>query len=586
MNQRARVANWILMVAIAVPFVVLATFYSLHTPAWETPDEYWHFAYAAYLRETHSIPVTGVTQIASAQHPPLYYALISVLTSPFDLSGWTELQFNPNFMHHGGSDINAAVHTSNETFPYHGTTLALHAGRLVSVAIGTATVLLVLLTGWLIFPQARAIGFLAAALVAFNPQFLFISSSVNPDNLLAMAIAGMLWQIVRTLPRPDSLLDWLYVGIWIAVGTLTKVNGLLFAVIAASMLGICAWRSRSWSLLLRGGIALLIPIATLTGWWFVRNQILYGDPTGWSAYTHFATNILRETPVTFADLREFFAIQLRSYWGVFGWLNVEAPKWFYNSIKVLYAAAAAGLLVFAIRDLGKTTENQRLSLTAGGLMILAHEAYMVRYLVYFGGAWNQGRYIFPLLSPIALFLSLGLLSLVPRRFSPAMAGSITCVLLGVAIYMPLAVITPAYDIVPEPKWTLWSAQHRTGYEFGEMIALPKYEVHTKQDQVDLRLFWRALRTPDFDYTAFVHVLDREGNIVAQLDRVPGESRQFLPSSWAPGDIVADFREVPVAGDAKPAQIRLGFYNWETGERLPVTEGGQLIGDSVLLEVEQ
>ena len=104
-------------------------------------------------------------------------------------------------MHHEGTEVNYARHGSSETFPYENWALALHVARLASVAMGAATVLLVLLTGWLIFPQKPAIGFLAGALAAFNPQFLFIGSAVSPDNLLTLAIAGMLWQLTRTLRR-------------------------------------------------------------------------------------------------------------------------------------------------------------------------------------------------------------------------------------------------------------------------------------------------------------------------------------------------------------------------------------------------
>ena len=51
--------NRALTVALVASFAILATVYSMVTPAWETPDEYWHFAYSAHIRETGTLPVTA-----------------------------------------------------------------------------------------------------------------------------------------------------------------------------------------------------------------------------------------------------------------------------------------------------------------------------------------------------------------------------------------------------------------------------------------------------------------------------------------------------------------------------------------------
>ena len=161
--------------------------------------------------------------------------------------------------------------------------MALHLARLASVAMGAATVLLVLLTGWLIFPQKPAIGLLSAALVAFNPQFLFISSAVSPDNLLTLAITGMLWQLTRALRAPERLLNWLLIGVWIAVAALAKVNGLLFVGIAGTDADHLRMACALMGIAIEGGLGMSLPIVTATSWWFVRNQTVYGDPLGWRA---------------------------------------------------------------------------------------------------------------------------------------------------------------------------------------------------------------------------------------------------------------------------------------------------------------
>ena len=181
-------------------------------------------------------------------------------------------------------------------------------------------------------------------------------------------------------------------------------------------------------------------------------------------------------------------------------------------------------------------------------------------------------------------MSLGILTLAPTRYAKHVSGAIAAGMLAVAIYMPFQVIAPAYEMAPLPRWALRSAAHKTGYQFGDMIALPGYDIRTEEGQVFVDLYWQALDSPDFDYTAFVHVLDEDGLTIAQLDRVPGEPEGFAPRSWATGDIVADGRAIPIpaGADSAPSQVRLGFYNWETGERLPVTLHGEPAGDSVVI----
>ena len=135
-SQILRHKSWVtsdsrpIMAAIVLSFVVLATVYSVATPAWETPDEFWHVAYAAHMRETGALPVIGVTPIASSQHPPLYYLLVAGLTLPVDISRLhTDFEVNPRFVHHGGMEVNYARHGSSETFPYENFwALALHSG--------------------------------------------------------------------------------------------------------------------------------------------------------------------------------------------------------------------------------------------------------------------------------------------------------------------------------------------------------------------------------------------------------------------------------------------------------------------------
>jgi len=83
----------------------------------------------------------------------------------------------------------------------------------------------------------------------------------------------------------------------------------------------------------------------------------------------------------------------------------------------------------------------------------------------------------------------------------------------------------------------------------------------------ITLYWRALKETDTDYTTFVHVLDADGNIIAQHDSQP-RGGSYPTSMWAQGEYIADTIRIPTAGRA----IEIGWYVAETGERLTTTEG--------------
>lgn len=84
----------------------------------------------------------------------------------------------------------------------------------------------------------------------------------------------------------------------------------------------------------------------------------------------------------------------------------------------------------------------------------------------------------------------------------------------------------------------------------------------------LTLYWRAVGPTRADLTVFVHLVDAEGQTVAQADGPPAGGAQ--PSSgWVPGEIVIDARMIDLPADLAPGAYRLhvGFYDPATLQRL-------------------
>lgn len=133
-------------------------------------------------------------------------------------------------------------------------------------------------------------------------------------------------------------------------------------------------------------------------------------------------------------------------------------------------------------------------------------------------------------------------------------------------------IAVALDAVFTPGIRLW------GMEPGDVRL-------NKGDTLDFSLIWQTDSETDQPVTAFVHLVDDQGHIVAQLDRWPGG----LPSNiWSAGQVIIDRYELPLDPEIQPGvyQIVVGLYTAENGVRLPVSDanGRPLLDDSVRLPI--
>ena len=72
-------------------------------------------------------------------------------------------------------------------------------------------------------------------------------------------------------------------------------------------------------------------------------------------------------------------------------------------------------------------------------------------------------------------------------------------------------------------------------------------------------------------TAFVHLLNSEGRVVAQEDHVPQRGERPT-SGWLPGEVVADRYDLSLRADLTPGTyvLEIGLY-WADGRRLRVSE---------------
>lgn len=566
-------------------YLLVSLFYNATTPLWETPDEVGHFGYILHLVQHKALPRMEPGHLGESHQPPLYYLLGALFVAPVDLSDPTGIwQPNPRFVWSGGgNEPNIGLHSEEEyRWPYRGWALALRLVRFFSSLLGTGTVLLTYSVAWRVFGE-RTLSALAACAVAFNPQFLFITASANNDNLLTFATTGLLWHSLDlqqriTQGRPVSPLRWLGLGGWVWAIVLTKLLGLAIVGVALLSMLLVGWRRGQLRQTVRGmSLALLLALLG-TSWWWLRNWHLYGDPLGWRMYQQvFAVN-LRGAPMALSDYPALFRTQYRSFWGVFGWMTVYAPPWFYQATAYAGLLAVSGWVVGILRK--QALRYHRDGLLFLLLALVAHEGFLLAIAQRANESMWQGRYLFYAIAPIAVFLSGGWAGWFPQRARPILVGTIGLLGLGVSLFLAKGVIWKAYRPPISPERV--SIPNPTSIQFGDLFRLLGYDVRERPGQVEVVLYWEALRQPDFDYSVFVHLM-ADGNLVGQRDHPPGSDRARPPTTWQPGELVVDPHPVSVPLHfSGRVEVRVGVYNWMTGERLPVMENAQPVGDWVLL----
>lgn len=91
----------------------------------------------------------------------------------------------------------------------------------------------------------------------------------------------------------------------------------------------------------------------------------------------------------------------------------------------------------------------------------------------------------------------------------------------------------------------------------------------------LTLYWQVETAVATDYTVFIHLLDAEGHLMAGNDGQPFGG-VYPTSFWSPGEILADAHPWQLNLLPGTYEIRVGLYQLETGQRLPLATSGDSI----------
>jgi 4-amino-4-deoxy-L-arabinose transferase-like glycosyltransferase len=590
----------ILLVGI---YLILGAAYGLVNPLLESPDEALYYENIRFLADERRLPVLQEGELSKGHHPPLYFALGALLTGWVPNEHFEILVTNNNpfwayrLWEPGVDNKSLYLHDpSLEGWPFQDVALGVRLMRLFSLLLGAGTIVVVYLITGELFPEEPYLAAGAAALVAFNPMFLYIQSSVHNDALVNLLGALTIYGLVRYWLYGPTVGRAAFLGIVCGLGIMTKITFLFLGPAVALVLILRSWLRRRqtprwWLELVEMGAISTSLVLLFSGWWFVRNQLVYGDPTSMNRQAD-VWGVREGAPNIPAAARELGFLR-DSFWGVFGYGQIPMPRWIYGVLWVLVLLAVAGVFLWTVRAWRRGWQYR----TAAGLLALLLVAPLTGLVATFArmtvsATANFGRYLFLSYGVIAPVLALGITEWPPQRARRLATGILTLAMLILGIGALVAVLAPAYA----PPSTYASAAevnipYRLDAEYPGLARLLGYDITSQTvgpgDEIEVTLFWEVTGDTDENYVQFVQLVADQDVRVGGRDTHGGLGR-YPTSRWQPGQVLADPIPVPIDWDAEsrlrrpaPTGLRLDMGLHANGQRLQTSDGRDTISAGLI-----
>jgi 4-amino-4-deoxy-L-arabinose transferase-like glycosyltransferase len=401
-----------LLALITLAYLGIAALYAVKTPAWQIPDEPAHYNYIGQVATNGCCPVLHMgawdnaylDRIKDAKfnpdtfqgrfdtiqyenhQPPLYYLLISPL--------YTVSEGNLTIL------------------------------RLFSALIGAGVVIVAWAVVRITFPRQPWLALATAAFVAFLPQHVAMMAGVENDGLAELIVGFTL--LMGILYLDGRGIHPLSLGVLLGLGFLTKLTVYLPVLAIVGLVVLLRARRERWRFrrLVRQSAWILIPALVLGGLWWVRNVSIYGDLADFMGQkTHDSIVVGQPQPADYIAgmdetktpptprgiggwIRDGIEVTFKSFWGQFGWMGVPMTDTIYIMLLLFTIFVCVGALIALVRWRIALNAVQHEALIILGMAALMAFVQTVSYNLKF--VQFQGRYLYPGLIPMALFVAAGL----------------------------------------------------------------------------------------------------------------------------------------------------------------------------------
>jgi 4-amino-4-deoxy-L-arabinose transferase-like glycosyltransferase len=406
MPGRRPLVSRIALASIVFVYCLLGFAYAVETPRWQTPDEPAHYNYVAYLAKNRLFPV-----LQMGDYPHEYLEKIKAAGFPPEMSiEPIRYEYHQPPLYYA---LAAVVYHLASPLGFDGQFLAL---RLFSVLLGVILLLVAYAIVREIFPQDLFLALVVTTFIATLPMHIAMSAAINNDTLAELILALVIWLSLREIRVRLSRRQTVALAVLIALALLTKTTIYAPAILLPLVALGASARRQPWGALFRRVGAVFGLVLLLSGWWFVRNILTYGDLDFFAWHRHDSIVVGQPTTVGWIaqhgldqTIEDFFLVSFRSFWAQFGWMGVLIDSRLYVLLAVVSVVVLAGFVLWLIRIARHPALLDRFQ--RWGLLLLllvfllvaaAHVSYNFKFVQ------HQGRYLFPALVPIGLGFALGL----------------------------------------------------------------------------------------------------------------------------------------------------------------------------------
>jgi len=561
------------LILILIVKLLIGVNYISRIPFWEGhEDDFYNVL--RYTRVLQRLPTEadypdGDADVRQATQPPLYFILSYPIVAVLDDNLPVPAGRHPLPVCTGGETLlSRDVTTRAFNWPPYGHAAAAYLLRFFSLLTSLGSVVFVYLTGREIFPKIPIIGLSAAALIAIEPYFMFINSTINNDNLLTLLSAANLYFAVRVLTA--SRFSWrtsLCMLITVMLAVLTKLSGwAIFGinfVTLAALLGIKLRKGVPRSQILFG-LGILALIILVVGGVGLYNLNQFGSLFG--RYRGLDAMVVRS--LTDLELESISGtLQLTLQDTRVSYLEPFSPLFTGELSKSIYVGiplfGLLGFVTFMVRAvIYQEGERLQVALLIAGVIVATlllvvfrnHTQIIARNSGFASRMFVHSplRYYAPAVPAIALALSIGLHSLWPKArlqstFAP-FSILLAVIWLGITVlrinnYAPYQKMSQAI-ISPETFASYQGVHTLEGPQSENWPQLIGYEAvaHSSAGVIDLILYLSAETPLTTNYIGQLHVDDAEGNrITCQFVPLQG---LYPTTRWEPDEVIVQRISLP------------------------------------------
>ena len=280
----------------------------------------------------------------------------------------------------------------------------------------------------------------ATLLTALHPQFVLMSTAVNPDVLVNLCGAVVWWQGARLLTGSSGTVSMAVMACATATALLSK----RLAAPIVLMLGVVplvavrfgrpgGWRSVGPSIGIVVGGMMLGGLAAAV--WFGDEVVRLGEYWG-----HLLTFSLSDRAQDGTFFLRFTEGLFNSAWLTAGWLRYPAPPVWLLIVQLLTGGAVAGCFLAARRP---EMAPWRAGIVLAGTLVAIQTAGIYGGL-YMNGLGAQGRYLFPVIGPFMALFWVGVHSWWPQRLWPLVSVVVAVLMFALDVIGWTTVVMPAY----------------------------------------------------------------------------------------------------------------------------------------------